>query len=139
MYLTAGDLKGDTARGARYLANRQAAFWDRLDKQRRNNMAKGSGIMKPLKASAELQEIVKEKKVSRGQAVKMIWKYIKKKGLTSEKDGRIILLDKRLKPLFKKKLIAKKRTIEMRGKEIRIPADAVFMTEIGGMLKNHLE
>jgi len=101
-------------------------------------MAKGAGIMKPLKASAELQEIVKEKKISRGGAVKAIWKYIKKKGLKSEDDGRIINLDKRLTPLFRKKLIAKKRKIEMRGKTIKIPAGSIFMTEIGGMLKDHL-
>ena len=101
-------------------------------------MAKGSGIMKEMRASEELQAVVKEKKISRGQAVKALWKYIKKHGLKTEDDGRVIKCDEKLEPLFKK-LVKDKRKITMRGKTIKIPKGHFFMTEIGGMLSKHLD
>jgi|ERR1700722_13095858 len=99
----------------------------------------GKGIMKEVKCSAELREFTGLKKISRGDLTKLIWKHIKKKGLKSEEDGRIVRVDSKLKPLISKKLIASKRKIKMRGKTIRIPAGHIFMTEIAGQMSNHLE
>jgi chromatin remodeling complex protein RSC6 len=100
---------------------------------------KGSALKKEMKCSEELQAVVKEKKISRGNLMKAIWKYISKHKLKSEDDGRIIkVADSKLEPLFKSKLIADKRKIEMRGKTIKIPKGHVFMTEIAGALSKHL-
>lgn len=69
---------------------------------RRIKMAKGSGITKEMKCSDELQEIVKEKKISRGQMMKAVWKYIKKHDLQGakndkgKKDNRWIAPDEKL-------------------------------------------
>lgn len=100
-------------------------------------MAKGSALKKEMKCSEELQAVVKEKKISRGQMMKSLWKYIKKHGLQSKDDKRIIICDEKLKPLFKK-VIAKKRKFKMRGKTIRVPAGQIYMTEMGKPLSKHL-
>jgi DNA topoisomerase-1 len=57
---------------------------------------RGAGLMKEMKASKELQAIVKEKKISRGQMMKAVWKYIRKHNLQSKKDKRIIKPDEKL-------------------------------------------
>lgn len=100
-------------------------------------MPKGSGITKEMKCSKELQAIVKKKKLSRGGVVKALWKYIKKHGLQSSKDGRIVKCDEKLTALFKK-IIKKDRKLDSRGKTIKIPAGRIFMTEIGKGLSSHL-
>lgn len=107
------------------------------DFSKENRMAKGSALKKELKCSDLLQEITKTKKISRGELMKVIWKYIKRKGLKGEEDGRIIKLDKRLEPMFKK-LAKEKRKIVVRGKTIRIPAGHIFMTELAGGLSKQL-
>lgn len=81
-------------------------------------MPKGSGLTKEMHASEELQEIVKHRKVSRGGAVKAIWKYIKKHGLQDKKDKRTILPDKKLAGVLGKK--------------------PLNMMKIGGKLTEHL-
>ena len=69
-------------------------------------MAKGSGIMKELKCSDELRELTGEKKISRGQMMKAVWKYIKRKGLQDKKDKRTINpAGTKLEPLLGKKPI----------------------------------
>ena len=68
-------------------------------------MPKGSGITKEMKASEELQAIVKEKKISRGQMMKAIWKYIKKHDLQDKKDKRQINPDTKLAAVIGKKPI----------------------------------
>jgi chromatin remodeling complex protein RSC6 len=68
-------------------------------------MAKGSGITKEMKCSDELREIVKEKKISRGQMMKAIWKYIKRHGLQDKKDKRVINPDEKLAAVIGKKPI----------------------------------
>jgi chromatin remodeling complex protein RSC6 len=98
----------------------------------------GKGLDKEMKCSEELQAIVKEKKLSRKEVTKSIWKHIKKHKLNQKhEDGRIIQCDERMEPIFKK-LIKDKRTIEMRGKKIKIPKGAIFMTEIAGAISKHL-
>lgn len=100
-------------------------------------MAKGSALKKEMKASPELQVIVKDKKVSRGKMMQKIWKYVKKHKLQSKDDKRIVICDEKLAPIFKR-VIAKKRKFKMRGKTIRVPAGQIFMTEMGGALSKHL-
>ena len=100
-------------------------------------MAKGSGIMKDMKCSEELQAVVKEKKMSRGKVVQKLWKYIKRHDLQDPDNKRVVKCDKKLAAIFKK-VIAKKRKIKMRGNVIKVPAGSIFMTEIGGGLKKHL-
>lgn len=100
-------------------------------------MGKGSGITKEMKASSELQDVIKEKKVSRGQMMKLFWKYVKKHGLQSEEDGRIVKCNSKLEALFGK-AVKDKRKIEVRGKTIKIPAGHIFMTEISKQLSKHL-
>jgi len=54
-------------------------------------MAKGSGLMKKLEPSEALAEVLgSDKPVSRAQAVKGIWAYIKKHKLQDEDKKRII-------------------------------------------------
>jgi chromatin remodeling complex protein RSC6 len=100
-------------------------------------MAKGSALKKEMKCSDELQAVVKEKKISRGQLMKSIWKYIKKHDLQNKESGRIVDCDDKLSALFAK-TIKHKREIKMRGKKIKVPAGSIFMTEIGGALQKHL-
>jgi len=68
-------------------------------------MAKGNGVLKEMKASKELQAITKTDKVSRGGAVKALWKYIKKHGLQDKKDKRTINPDSKLAGVLGKKPI----------------------------------
>src|SRR6202044_1313900 len=49
-------------------------------------MAKGSALSKEMKCSEELQAIVKEKTISRGQMMKAVWKYIKRHNLQGAKN-----------------------------------------------------
>lgn len=65
----------------------------------------GKGLMKEMKASEELQAIVKEKKISRGQMMKAVWKYIKKHGLQDKKDKRTINPDEKFAAVVGKKPI----------------------------------
>jgi chromatin remodeling complex protein RSC6 len=98
---------------------------------------KGSGIMKEMRCSEELQAVVKSKTISRGNIMKSIWNYIEKNDLKSSKDGRIIKCDDKLSDLFKKE-IKKDRTIAQRGQKIKVPAGRIFMTEMAGALSKHL-
>jgi chromatin remodeling complex protein RSC6 len=100
-------------------------------------MAKGKGLMKEMKCSPELRDVIKEKKISRGKMMKLLWKYIKKHRLQSKEDKRIIDCDDKLTALFKK-AIAKKRKFKMRGKTIRVSAGSIYMTEMGKPLSKHL-
>lgn len=100
-------------------------------------MPKGTGIMKEMKCSKELQAVVKDKKLARGQVVKKLWKYIQKHHLQSSKDKRIVKCDDKLKVLFKR-VIKNDRKLVQRGKTIKVPAGRIFMTEIGKGLSKHL-
>ncbi|MFH1286801.1 MAG: SWIB/MDM2 domain-containing protein [Candidatus Magasanikbacteria bacterium] len=57
-------------------------------------------LMKPLKLSAELEEVVGKGPLPRGQVVKKLWEYIKKYDLQNPKNKRNILADEKLKVLF---------------------------------------
>jgi len=100
-------------------------------------MPKGSGIMKEMTCSDELQAITKSKKMGRGKVVQSLWKYIKRKGLQSKEDKRIVICDDRLAAIFKR-TIKEPRKLKMRGKVIKVPAGQIFMTEMGKGITKHL-
>lgn len=58
--------------------------------------------MKPLTVSDKLAAVIGSKPVPRTQAVKLIWKYIKKHDLQNPKNRRNILADAKLKAVFGK-------------------------------------
>lgn len=57
-------------------------------------------LMKPLKVSATLEEVVGKGPMPRGQVVKKLWAYIKKNGLQDQKNKRNINADAKLKAVF---------------------------------------
>ena len=68
-------------------------------------MTKGSALSKEMKCSEELQAIVKEKTISRGQMMKAVWKYIRKHDLQDKKDKRTINPDEKFAAVVGKKPI----------------------------------
>jgi chromatin remodeling complex protein RSC6 len=62
-------------------------------------------FMKELRCSEELEEFLGEKKVSRPQLMKKIWKYIKSHKLQDKKDKRTINPDKKLATILGSKPI----------------------------------
>lgn len=59
-----------------------------------------SGIHQELKPSKELAAVIGDSKISRGGALKAVWKYIKKNELQNPKNGREILCDSKLKAVM---------------------------------------
>ncbi|OGZ66710.1 MAG: hypothetical protein A3C50_02385 [Candidatus Staskawiczbacteria bacterium RIFCSPHIGHO2_02_FULL_43_16] len=59
-----------------------------------------SAFMKPMKLSADLEEVVGKGPMPRSQVVKNIWVYIKKNNLQNPKNKRNILADAKLKAVF---------------------------------------
>ena len=57
-------------------------------------------LTKPLTATDALAEIVGKKIITRQEAVKQFWNYVKKHNLQDSKDKRIIKLDEPLKKAF---------------------------------------
>jgi len=82
-------------------------------------MAKKTGIMKPMIPSDQLMEVVGQHAVSRAEAIKKLWAYIKKHNLQDPKDRRTIIADDVLEPIFGK--------------------SKVNMMEIPGILNVHLK
>lgn len=63
-------------------------------------MADDSPLMKPMDLSAELQEVVGESSLPRGQVMKKVWEYIKSNDLQVEDNKRQIKADDTLRPIF---------------------------------------
>jgi len=59
-----------------------------------------SGLQKPLTPSKELAGVIGAGEVSRGEAVKKIWEYIKNNNLQNPQNKREIIADEKLKPVF---------------------------------------
>jgi chromatin remodeling complex protein RSC6 len=59
--------------------------------------------MQKLSPSPELSQVIGSAPVSRGQAIKKVWDYIKKKGLQDPANKRNIVVDEKLDMLFPKK------------------------------------
>ena len=81
---------------------------------------KTSGLLKPMKASAELEAVIGKGDVARSDAVKKIWDYIKKNNLQNPQNKREIIADEKLKPVFHGK-------------------DKVTMFEMNSHLSKHLK
>ncbi len=61
---------------------------------------KGGGLRGKLKPSKELAAIIGDEEVSRGEAIKKMWEYIKSNNLQNPSDKRQIIPDEKLEPLF---------------------------------------
>lgn len=61
---------------------------------------KNSPLMKPMKLSDELQAVVGEDSLPRGQVMKKMWKYIKDNDLQNPENKRNIFADDKLRPIF---------------------------------------
>ena len=57
-------------------------------------------LLKPMKLSGDLEEVVGKGPMARGQVVKKIWEYIKKHDLQNPKNKRNIIADAKLKVIF---------------------------------------
>lgn len=57
-------------------------------------------LLKPLKPSAQLAEIVGSSPLPRGQVVKKLWAYIKQNNLQNPANKRNIRADDKLRPVF---------------------------------------
>jgi chromatin remodeling complex protein RSC6 len=63
-------------------------------------MADDSPLKKPMDLSPELQEIVGENSLPRGQVMKKVWEYIKENDLQNPDNKRNIRADDKLRPIF---------------------------------------
>ena len=59
-------------------------------------MAKGSGLTKPMKLSADLADIVGKKEASRAECVKLLWAYLKKHNLQDPENKQYFTPDKKM-------------------------------------------
>ncbi|KAI9128156.1 hypothetical protein K1719_001149 [Acacia pycnantha] len=58
------------------------------------------GIMRPRRVSPEMQALVGVPEISRTQALKKIWAYIKENNLQDPQNKKIIICDEKLKKIF---------------------------------------
>ena len=80
----------------------------------------GNALQKPLKPSSELTAVIGDGDVSRADAVKKLWEYIKKNNLQNPENKREIVADDKLRPVFSGK-------------------DKVTMFEMNSHLAKHLK
>ena len=62
--------------------------------------AKGSGLTKPMKLSADLAEVVGKKEASRAECVKQLWAYLKKHNLQDPENKQFFTPDKKMAKVF---------------------------------------
>merc|ERR1712029_581886 len=63
-------------------------------------MAKGSGLTKPIKLSADLADIVGKKEASRAECIKLLWAYLKKNNLQDPENKQFSTPDKKMAKVF---------------------------------------
>ena len=63
-------------------------------------MVKGGGIFAPMKLSVELADIVGKDEASRSELTKLIWAYIKEKGLQDPENKQYFTPDKKMAKVF---------------------------------------
>merc|ERR1711879_301925 len=63
-------------------------------------MAKGSGLTKPMKLSADLADIVGKKEASRAECIKLLWAYLKKNNLQDPENKQFFTPDKKMAKVF---------------------------------------
>jgi upstream activation factor subunit UAF30 len=81
--------------------------------------AKGNALQKPLRPSAELAAVIGKQPLSRPEAVKKVWDYVKAHDRQNPKNRREILADEKLRKVFG-------------------GADKVTMFELNRFLSQHL-
>ena len=69
-------------------------------KKKKSSRKPNPAFVKPFAASAALEKVVGSKSISRPQATKKIWEYIKRHKLQDPKNRRNINLDDKLKGVF---------------------------------------
>merc|ERR1712029_1311725 len=63
-------------------------------------MAKGSGLTKPMKLSADLADIVGKKEASRAECIKLLWAYLKKNNIQDPENKQFFTPDKKMAKVF---------------------------------------
>merc|ERR1712179_691875 len=63
-------------------------------------MAKGGGLTKPMKVSADLKAIIGKDQSSREQCVKELWAYLKKNNLQDPENKQFFIPDKKMAKVF---------------------------------------
>ena len=63
-------------------------------------MAKGSGLTKKMKVSADLEAIIGKKQASRPECVKELWAYLKKNNLQDPGNKQFFKPDKKMAKVF---------------------------------------
>ena len=63
-------------------------------------MAKGSGLTKKMKVSADLEAIICKKEASRPECVKELWAYLKKNNLQDPENKQFFKPDKKMAKVF---------------------------------------
>ena len=69
-------------------------------KKKKKKRKVNPAFLKPLNASDKLAKVVGKSKITRQEAIKNIWKYIKRKGLQDSKNRRNVNIDAGLSALF---------------------------------------
>merc|ERR1711899_298004 len=71
-------------------------FLNLTKKSPQYTMAKGSGLTKPMKLSAELADIVGKKEASRAECIEQLWAYLKKNNLQDPENKQFFIPDKKM-------------------------------------------
>ncbi|WP_181706424.1 SWIB/MDM2 domain-containing protein [Chthonobacter rhizosphaerae] len=102
----AGDSKKAGAGGSKKTASaggsKASASADGSKKPGRNA---GGAIAQPVKPSKELSAVIGDQAMPRGEVVSKVWDYIKSNKLQNPDDGREIIADAKLEPIFGKKKV----------------------------------
>ena len=69
-------------------------------------MGKGIGLMRPIKLSDDLAELVGKKEATRQECLKSFWAHIKQNNLQDPEDGRYFTPDEKMAKVFGKQRIS---------------------------------
>merc|ERR1712012_1536628 len=81
-------------------AQRQRQTYQNSNQPKLAKMAKGSGLTKPMKLSADLADIVGKKEASRAECIKLLWAYLKKNNLQAPENKQFFTPDKKMAKVF---------------------------------------
>merc|ERR1711894_430922 len=69
-------------------------------KNQKKNPKKITGVMKPMKVSADLAAIIGKKEASRSECIKLLWAYMKKNNLQDAENRQYFTPDKKMAKIF---------------------------------------
>merc|ERR1712018_846483 len=81
-------------------AQRQRQTYQNSNQPKLAKMAKGPGLTKTMKLSADLADIVGKKVASRAECIKQLWAYIKKHNLQDPENKQFFVPDKKMAKVF---------------------------------------